>query len=250
MSFLSSIFNPASGTPGNGAAPLPNPALGATPAPQPTPNPAPAPAPVVPPSPTSELDKFTAMWQNATTSDGKPLPPVVDPLTQPIFNFDPAKIQESASKMDFTTGIDPAVAQKALSGDVTALSDVINSAVRAAVVGMTLSNGRLINDAVVSNNQRVANSLPTHIRQTQLLDSTLDNPVFNHPAVQPLVTAMKQTEFQKNPNKPVAEIEAQVANYFKGLAIALQATDPANVSAAAKVKSGETDWLSYTGQTS
>jgi hypothetical protein len=247
MGILSSIFNPATGTPSNGAAPPPNFNQQSQAAPG---------APIQPVAPTAEelaaaakaanptsaLDEFIPLWQNATTPDGKPLPPTVDPLSQPIYNFDQAKLAESASRMDFMSGVDPAKVQSALSGNAVDFAAVINQAVQSAVIGVTTQSGRLINDAVINNNRRITNSIPSQVRQTQLLESTQDHPVFSHAAVQPLVNALKQTEFQKNPNKPVAEIEATVSNYLLGLVAAMQASSPEATKVAATKAAAEPDY--------
>lgn len=242
--FLSGIFNPSSGTPVNGGpAPAALPAPAAPPAPPAGNNAPPADPPAPPPGPTSSLDKYVAMWQNATTPDGKPVPQTGDPLAQPLFNFDAVKVQESANQMDFTAGINPETITKALSGDAAAFTEALNQGIRAAVVGMTMSNGQLINNAVVSNNQRITAQLPTHIKQHQLLDSSPDeNPAFQHPAAQPLVQALKKMAFAKDPNAKVEDINKQISGFLSGFATALTEGDPANVKQQQQVAKGETDW--------
>lgn len=196
-------------------------------------------------TPTSSLDQFQGLWQTPTTSDGKPVAAQVPDLNAPIFNFDPAKIQETASKMNFTGHIAPETISKALGGDVDAFSAAINSAVQAAVVGLTMSQGNLINQAVAANNQRVTQVLPTQIKHAQLMDLPEDNPVYSHPAVQPLVSSLKQMAFAKNPQASPAEIAKQVSDYLAGLGTALHATSPAAQQQASAAKAGESDWSSF-----
>lgn len=241
MSFLSSIFGANNGIAHNG----PQPPAPAAP-PQPPVPPAP-PTPPVPPAPVSPLDEFTKMWENPTTSDGKPAPLPVDPLRAPIVNFDPTKITESANKMDFAASVDPTLVTKALSGDAAAFSDVINQAIRNAVVGMTLSNGQLLNNAINTNNERITSQLPTHIKKVQLSESTEENSVFNHPAAQPLVQSLKQLAFAKDPNASVADINAQISKYLTGFAAAVVDAQPANVQQRQQTAAAEVDWLKYGG---
>lgn len=257
MSFLSSIFPARSGTPSVGGAPAPAaPAVPAGPA-------APTPAAVDPTvmaaqaaadtaaaaaaakPPASSLDNLPNIWQTPTTPDGKPVAPAVDPLTQPVFNFDPAKITETAGTMDFMANIAPENITKALSGDATAFADVINAAVRNAVVGVTVNSGNLINQALVTNNQRITSSLPTAIKQTQLMDMPTENPILDHPQVQPLVTALRKLAFSNNPTASAAEINKQVASYITGLGAAVAETSPAAVEARTAAKGKETDWSSF-----
>lgn len=183
----------------------------------------------------SRMDKFTEMWQTRKNDKGEPVAPAADPLRQPIFNFDATKIQASADQMDFTDGVDPELVTKALGGDAVAFSDVINQAIRSAVVGMTLNSGNLINTALASNNERITSQLPTHIKKHQLQESSPDdNPVFNHPAAQPLVQTLKQIALAKDPNAKVSDINAQISQFLTGLSEAVLESDPARVKAKAK----------------
>lgn len=245
--FLSSLFNPASGTAHNGPQPTPAPAPAAAAAPAPVAPAAPAPAPAAEPTALSALDSFSALWQTPTTADGKPQPPAADPLAQPLFNLDPTKVTESANKMDFMAGVDPTKIQTALQGDANALAEVINGAVRNAVVGLTLNNGNTLNQALIANNQRVATALPSHIKKVQLMDTQPENPVFNHPAVSPLVNTLKQFALAKNPTASAAEIDASIQGYLGGLATALHDTSPEVVKAKQQTAAKEPDWSAFLG---
>lgn len=211
----------------------------------------PTPTPEPESKPASPLDQYASLWQTATTADGKPVAPVSDPLTQPLFNFDPAKITESANQMDFTGGINPETITKALNGDTAAFTEALNQGIRAAVVGLTLSNGQLLNNALVSNNQRITQQLPTHIKQQKLLEpSPEDNPVFSHPAAQPLVQSLKKMALAKNPSADVNDINKQIAGFLSGFATAVtEAAAPAG-PAKGSITTGaamqkETDWSTF-----
>lgn len=238
MSFLSAIFPTSTGTAHNGPQP---------PAPPAAPPAAAAPAAPAAPAaaPASPLDSFAALWQTPTTADGKPAGLPVDPLAQPIIQLDPAKVQEAASKLDFTGNIPPERITQALSGDPAALSAVINQAVQNAVVGLTINQGNTLNQALQTNNTRFTSSLPTQIKKVQLSDTLSDNPVFQHPAVAPLVQALKQSQFAKNPNASVAEIDATVGQYLAGLATAMQDASPERVAQQKQQKVSEEPWANF-----
>jgi hypothetical protein len=241
MSFLSNIFPVRSGNPANGG-----PFSAAAPAHSPVPAPAPAPTPAPTPA-SSPLDDLAKIWDTPLNADGKPVVPAANPLTQPLFNFDPAKITESANKMDFTVGIQPELITKALAGDPAAFAEAINTAMRSAVAGMTLSQGNLINQAFLANNARVESALPAQINKVRLLEtSASDNPVFSHPAAQPLVNSLKQMAFAKDPTASPDAINTQIQNFLSGLATAITESSPANQqAAAAKKASSGTDWDSW-----
>lgn len=247
------FFNPSSGTPHN-APPNPPARPGQTNLPNANPqqvldpnsnqqNPQGTPSNQQATPPASPLDKFTELWHPKKNEKGEPVAPAADPLRQPVFNFDPAKIQATADQMDFTGGVDPELVTKALGGDATAFSDVINQAIRTAVVGMTVNSGNLINTALASNNERITAQLPTHIKKHQLQQqSPDDNPVFNHPAAQPLVQTLKQLALAKDPNANVADINMQIAQYLTGLSEAVLEADPTRVKVREAQKPKEQDF--------
>jgi hypothetical protein len=243
MSFLQSIFNPGTGTPANGA---PAPAGPGNPAPvHPLAAPAVPAAPAEPAAPVSPLDAFTTLWQTAKNPDGTPKVVPTNQLNQPIFNFDAKAVSESASKMDFASAIPADTITKALGGDASAFAEAINAAVRTAVVGMTLNQGQLINQAMVANNGRITESLPSHIKQVQLRETESSNPVFDHPAAQPLVQSLKQMAFAKDPSASPAEINKMISDYLTGFATAVNENSPDTVKQRATVAKGETDWSTF-----
>jgi hypothetical protein len=218
---------PAPAAPNSGAAP-------ATPGAQP---------PTTPEvTPTSQLDNYNTLWQTATTADGKPAPLPVDPLTQPVFQLDPAKVAATANQMDFTAGIQPELITKALGGDAQALMDLLNTTARNVASAVTINSGNMVNQGLLANNQRVKETLPQHIRNTQLMDMTDDNPALSHPAVQPLVTALKQMAFQKNPNASPQDVHKQITNYLTGLSTAITESSPQAVQTRQVAAKKETDW--------
>lgn len=245
MGFLTSIFNPGTGVAHNG----PQPAAPSAPA-APTAAPAPAPAPAAPEltpeqQALSQLDTFKTLWQTPTTADGKPAPLPQDPLRQPIFNLDPNKVVESTGKLDFLAGVPQDKIQSALGGDVSAFAEVLNSAVRQAVAGVTISNGQVLNQALLENNSRLTSTLPTQIKKVQLMEEDGSNPIFEHEAVQPLVNSLKQMAFARNPNASPADIKKEISGYLTGLATALTETSPTKVQQRQQQARSEQDWSTF-----
>jgi len=240
MSIFSNLFPRTSGTAHNGPQPPPAPAQKQAESA--------AAATAEPPKPTSSLDKYTSLWQTPTTEDGKPVPLPVDALKQPMFNFDAGKVTESAGKMDFTSGIDPELLTKATSGDQEAFLAALNHGIRNAVIGMTMSNGNLINTALLQNNERITASLPTHIKGVHLMEmDPTDNPVFSHPAAQPLVQALKKMAFARDPNADPKQINRDIAGYLSEFASELTSSTPTAVAAKKVAASKETNWLQFAG---
>lgn len=221
MSIMDTIF----GT----AAPAPAPAPAQTAAPAAAPTPAPAPA-----SQNPELDIHSSLWQTPTDKDGKPIQHNLPDLNAPIFTPDPTKIADSVKNLDFTKSLDPAMVQKALQGDVTAFADVINAAMRQAVIVNSQVSGNLVNQAVISNNNKLQQTIPTAIRQVQLQQLPASNPALEHPSVAPLVQSLRQMAFSKDPNANPAAVQAQIENYLISLAGAINGSSPEAKAAAEK----------------
>lgn len=194
----------------------------------------------------SHLEALTSFWQTPTTADGKPSTPTVDPLREQMFNFDPAKIGTSVNQLDFTSGLQPEVVTKALSGDAEAFKEAMNTVVRQAFAGMTLNTGKLLNDGFSRFGANIDQALPTRLKAHEINNSVSDDPVLSHAGVAPLLHAMKVVASNNNPNAKPAEIQAAAEKYIKdlfGAMSATQQTQAAQAPGAAK----ETDWLDYSG---
>lgn len=248
MGLLSSLFNPATGMGSDGTPP--------TAAATPTAPPAPAvpdaaaiaakaaadAAAAAAAKPGSQLDGFKDLWQTPKNDKGEPIQ-FVDPLSQPVLQVDPAKLAEAASKLNFMANIPAENIQKALGGDQQAFAEVINNAVRNAVVGISASQGQLLQQVVTANNQRLVDSLPTHIKRTQLTQQSADNPILEHPSVAPLVEALKLAEFNKNPRANPADVHQKVVDYITGLGKAI--TDTSTQQQQQSDTKKEVDWLEW-----
>jgi hypothetical protein len=193
----------------------------------------------------SPLDTLKDFWQNPMDAEGKPIQQPADPTAATIYNLDPAKVSESARKLDFMAGIEPATITKALGGDVAAFMDVINGAVQNSFAAATLQTGNMINTGVSTNNTRFKSTLPSQIRAVQVDQATASNPVLSHPAAAPLFNTLKSFAAAKNPNASPAEITAQVEALLTGFSEAMQAGSPKAQQQAQAAKAGEQDWSSF-----
>lgn len=248
MGLISSLFNPATGSPSTGGLP----AVPTIPATQTTPagiDPTGIdPALVTPGKEDSQLAEFANMWQTPVDADGKPIVHT-DPLASPVVNFDLSKLTESSKRLDFVSKLDPELAAKALAGDASALASYVNSAIQTAVMGVTQMTGTMMNQAIDSNNARLNQTLPTQIKRVQLNQMDVDNPIFNDPAVAPLVQALKQTEFNKNPNANPADVQKKIIGYLTGLAKVVSDTAPEKVAASKATAAKEMDWVDWSTKT-
>ena len=206
-----------------------------------------APAPTAAPAQqqSSPLDSLKAFWDTPVDAEGKPVAAPADLTATDIFNFDPAKVTESAGKLNFTANVDPELVSKALGGDQQAFMDVINKATQNAFAAATLNTGKLINQGHVTNNSRFSSTLPTQIRKVQLEQTETTNPILQHAAAQPLVAALKSMAFAKNPNANPVDVTKQVEALMVGLGTAIADATPESTQRKEAAKAGEADWSNY-----
>jgi hypothetical protein len=215
----------------------------------------PANTPVVPATPasvSSPLDAFSNLWSNPVDANGQPLPTPVDPLSTDIFSFDPAKVREQSNQLDFVKDIKPELLERVTAGGAdgtAALLELINGVQQNAFAAATLSAGRMVNQGVLKNNVNIRTALPNSIRSAQLQDTPVgDNPVLSHPAVQPLVHALRLTAFNKDPNANPAAVAKTVNDYIIGLTTAMSANSPENLAANTATAAKQTDFRNFFGE--
>lgn len=194
-----------------------------------------------------QLAEMQKVWQTPTTADGKPLTPQADPLSQQLFNFDPKQVNEAAAKLDFTSGINPELAGKALGGDATALLDLINQSVQKAFVASTLNTGNLLNDGFTRHGKNIDAALPTRLRNHAVATSASEDPVLSHPAVAPMVNSMKLMIAAKDPSLTPQQVQEQAEGWAKGFAKAMSSQESNTPAPGAPAAEKETDWLKFVG---
>lgn len=193
----------------------------------------------------SLLASMQSLWQTPTTADGKPAPAQVDPLTQQIHSFDPAKVAEASKRLDFTKSIPDDVIVKALSGDTSAFRQAMNEALQQSFTGSTVNTATLINQGFDKYGKLVDAALPDRIKDYQIQTTTSEDPILSHPAVAPLMAALKGVAKVNKPGASAVEIQSTAEDFLKGFAtlMATKQQDGQQAQAAEK----EPDWMAFAG---
>lgn len=157
----------------------------------------------------SPLDAFTDMF---TIKEDKNKP--ADPFASPLFNLDPKKLGEAASKMDFTRGINPELITKALGGDVASFQEVLNSAVRGAFTAALQTSVGMTERGFGSFREKYDTRLEGRFRDYQVNNLQSTNPALKHPAAQPVIAAIKSHIASQNPQMPPSEVQTKAEEYF------------------------------------
>lgn len=216
MSILNTIF-------GNGNQQQPAP----QPAPQ-QPNPAPEGAaanPTIPndantPHQTGEqgeqiqspLDNYKDLWDNfgKQGDDGA------------MLTFDRDKLGEIANKMNFANSINDEQLQSINAGGeqaTKAMLEIMNTIARNAYMNSTETTTHLLNNALKNSKEDIFSKLPEHIKRMNVSDSlTKENPMFNNPAVKPILSALETQLTAKYPNASADEITNHAKQYLSSLA--------------------------------
>ncbi len=156
--------------------------------------------------PISPLDQFKDVWQPRKDEKGNVISEP-NPLAQPLLTTDPAKFAEAARKMNFTSGIDPAVATKALAGDVDSLMALINQSSQNAFMAASQLSTNVVENAAKTNNSRFESVLQDKFKEFMVKQERTDNPVLQHEAVAPMLDLAKQQLMRKHPDKTAGEIQ-------------------------------------------
>jgi len=254
MAFLPGIFNrnPAPAAP---AAPAPQPAAvnsngSAGPAAQqqspanPAANPQqmtgqPAQAPAG--GPVNPMDAYANLFTpKAQDPKAQKAPTLADPI---LGTLDPVAFRQQVSTANFASTIPQEQMQKALSGDVQAFTDVINSAAREAFSAAAQLSHGLVEQGVRTGAERLNSGLDSRIRNFQVKSQNTSNEALNHPAVAPMLNAVKMQIASSNPNLSADQVQQQAEQYFSQMADVLVA--PKQAAAAAQQKPAGTDFSSY-----
>lgn len=190
----------------------------------------------------SPLDSFTDFFKpKPRDPNAQQAPTLRDPYLAPL---DPATFKQQVSQADFAASIPQETIAKATSGDPAAFAEAINHAAREAFAAAAQLSHGLAEQAARTGLERLDGSLDGRIKNYQLRTQNTTNEALAHPAVAPMLNAVKMQIAQSNPNLSPAEVQHQAEQYFDQMAGVLQgskqqAQQPANAGPR------ETDFSSY-----
>lgn len=206
MSLIAKFFG-AGATPSTVAAELPASGTPAPAAPAPA-APAPAAAPAV-----SGLDLIGKLWETDPTAAAANAGPT------PVFNLTPERLTEIAMGTDFSKQLPAEMMQKALGGDTQALSALLNTSSQLSFKAGLDATTKMINSAFAQREESFKTDvLPSLIDKRFKSQAISDaNPIFNHPAAQPMMNGLKQQLLNKFPqasSQEISELAGEVLQSF------------------------------------
>ena len=181
-----------------------------------------------PVEPASPIDQYKELWHTEPVKDGD------EPKSPPV--LDATKLQEKVATIDFSNVLTPEMITAVTAGGegaTEAFAKALNSVAQNVMVQSTLVNNKLIEQAVERTKTETLAIIPDLIK-SQTLNNTLleNNPLFDNPAIKPMIElATKQFEV-KFPTATAPELTKMAQNYVLEMAKYLtpQTQKPGNLA--------------------
>lgn len=168
--------------------------------------------------PANPLDPFAKLWDAPTEEELKRqnANSGVD-----FENVDANKMMEAAKKVDFTQILTPEMQQAIAKGGEEGMKAVIqamNMTNQLTYGQSALAASKMIGAAVKQAKTEVASQIPDLVKAAVVSSNLAKaNPVFQNPAVAPIVEGLKSQLLTKFPNATDAQLTEMAQNYFIGV---------------------------------
>jgi hypothetical protein len=176
--------------------------------------------------PANPLDFYAGIFD--TSKDG-------EKKTAPKFALPKDKLAEAAKNIDFMSGIDPALMEKAKTGDVGSIMTMMSEIARNSYINSLDHTSSLsdnfINQRLSFENEGFNGKVKSQLTNEALGSSTAN---FNNPVVKAQMTEFAQRLAEKNPDASPAEIAAKTKDYFIQLAKAVSGDEGSGDNSANK----------------
>lgn len=187
----------------------------------------------VDPSPFAD---FSKLWETPANP--------TNPNASPFANLDPAKVMESARRVDFSKSVPPELVAKIQAGGAEgaqALMAALNHVGQQGYGQSALATTKIVEQALSVQRQQILDQLPALVRKMSVNDNLrTENPLLSDPAISPMVEALQSALLVKNPNATPTEIQGQVNSFLGAMG---KAFGPKPVETPAqKAAKNETDW--------
>ena len=194
-------------------------------------------AAAIPKEPESPLDKFSTVF----TMDDKA------GVEGPQFNIDPAKLVEQAKKTNFVGGLSPEILSKIEAGGAEGVKttlEVINNVAQGGYAQSTLVAAKLVEAALKEQRTHFEDVvIPQIVKQANVASQLTEaNPALNHPAVAPVISAVRDSLSKQHPDATPKEISQMAQDFVSAFA---NAVNPPKEQTATKGKGQETDWSTF-----
>lgn len=195
----------------------------------------------------SPLENYKDLWQAPD-----PTKAVKKPSLAPDFNIDSKTIRENASKINFASVVPGAILDKAIAGDKAAFLQAMNLTAQAGFAKAAEMSAGLTHAALTKQSEAFeTHVMPDILRRHNISNQVrADNPIFENPAVTPLLTMLESQLTTKYPAASAEEITRMSKEYLGGFSeeylkgVGKQVVAAPTADSSKKGKR-DTDWTSY-----
>lgn len=167
----------------------------------------------------SPLAGFVDLWN--TSNDPKHKDYVKPAATTAVsFKIDPAAIMKTAQEVDFTKVLSPELQDRINKGDPKAFMEGLNVVAQAAFAQSSGAATMMLNSALAEQAKKFRTEVLPDVLRNNAISTQLraDNPIFDNPAVLPLLKSVEFQMARKNPNDTPFEVSAKAKEYLTGFA--------------------------------
>jgi len=126
-------------------------------------------------------------------------------------------LRQRVTSVDFLRGVPQETMQRLSSGDMTALPDIINHAVRESYIASAQTTHGMIDRGVQTGIDRFGTGLDDRFRDYEIRRQNPANEIMSHPAVAPVFQMLKSQVAQQFPNYSPEQVSAQAQKWFDSL---------------------------------
>lgn len=191
--------------------------------------------------PVNPMDSFADIFKPKAADPNAPKQPT---LADPYLGaLDPKSFREQVNQANFAAAIPQETITKAMGGDATAFAEAINAAAREAFAAAAQLSHGLVEHGVRTGTERLNGTLDSRIKNFQLRTQNTNNEALQHPAVAPMLNAVKLQIATSNPSLSPEAVQQQAEQYFTQMADVLTAPKRQQEQEAAQPKG--TNFASY-----
>ena len=188
----------------------------------------------------SPLEQYKDVW-TVDPEANKPTPGMFEGL-------DPQAILKSAQKVDFSKAISPELMTKIQNGGqdaVSALTVAMNAMSQSVYAQSAVATTKIVEQALAKQAEQFQAQLPSLVKKLSANESlSTANPLFNNPALEPVVRGLSEQFLRKNPNATSSDIQRQVQDYFNAVGLSF-APKSEPTPAQKKATKQEEDWSKF-----
>ena len=195
-------------------------------------------APPEAPEDSSPLAPFKQLWEDVPVDPNNPTKP-----TAPVA-LDPKEVQDLVAKIDLTTVITPEQKAAITAGGEegqAAFVAALNAVSQNTLAQATLASSKLAERNIQTAVERATASLPDLVRQSINANHLAEsNPVFNNPAIKPVLDEARGRLEVQFPSESPAQITQRVNDYALAMAAAFSPPAPKDPNVLE-----DTDWSGF-----